>query len=163
METVENWKELTWEQKREERFKKWLEAPGVTFNSPETKEKYRARVTRFIKAIKLEEPDRVPVIHPAGYIAASYAGYNLGEVMYDYRKLADAWLKFMRDFGDMDTFGGTLDIRWMWSCWMFSSTTSHPSWPENTWIQFFTSWPTSPVNTRCRYLGTHTLWYWHYV
>ena len=91
METVANWKELTWEQKREERFKKWLEAPGVTFNSPEAKEKYRERVTRFIKAIKLEEPDRVPVILPSGYLAASYGGSNLGEVMYDYRKLADAW------------------------------------------------------------------------
>lgn len=105
MEGVANWEKLTWEEKREERFKKWLEAPGVTFNSPAAKKAYRERVTRFIKVIKLEEPDRVPVILPAGYLPATYAGYSLREVMYDYQKLADAWRKFNRDF-QPDSFQG---------------------------------------------------------
>jgi len=98
MEGVANWEKLTWQEKREERFKKWLEAPGVTFNSPAAKKAYQERVTRFIKVIKLEEPDRVPVMLPSGYYPAIYAGYSLKEVMYDYRKLADAWRKFNRDF-----------------------------------------------------------------
>jgi hypothetical protein len=105
MEGVANWGKLTWQEKREERFKKWLEAPGVKFNSPSAKKAYRERVTRFIRVIKVEEPDRVPVILPAGYLPATYAGYSLKEVMYDYQKLADAWRKFNRDF-QPDSFQG---------------------------------------------------------
>jgi hypothetical protein len=105
MDTVKNRADMTWEEKREERFKKWLEAPGVKFNSPAAGKAYRERVTRFIKVIKLEEPDRVPVMLPAGYLPATYAGYSLKEVMYDYRKLADAWRKFNHDF-QPDSFHG---------------------------------------------------------
>jgi uroporphyrinogen-III decarboxylase len=98
MEGIANWKELTWEEKREERFKKWLDAPGVTFNNAAAKKRYQANVTRFIKVIKLEEPDRVPCMLPTGYYPAVYAGYSLKEVMYDYQKLSEAWRKFNRDF-----------------------------------------------------------------
>jgi uroporphyrinogen-III decarboxylase len=66
---------------------------------------YQARVTRFIKAIKLEEPDRVPVLLPAGNFAAYYDGGNLKKVMYDYDALKKAWLKFIRDF-ESDSFMG---------------------------------------------------------
>jgi uroporphyrinogen-III decarboxylase len=100
------WAELTPEEKREERFKRWLEAPGVNFNSPEARENYRARVTRLTKAIRLEEPDRVPVRLPASYIPAFYAGGTLKTVMHDYEELKRAWRKFREDFADMDTFGG---------------------------------------------------------
>jgi uroporphyrinogen-III decarboxylase len=105
-DTVKNWAELTPEQKREERYKKWLAAPGVKFKNKEAEKLYKERVTRFIKAIKLEEPDRVPCLLPTGYFPAYYAGYDLKTVMYDYEKQRDAWMKFMDDFGDMDTFGG---------------------------------------------------------
>jgi uroporphyrinogen-III decarboxylase len=105
MEGVKNWSEMTWEEKREERFKKWLEAPGVKFNSPAAKKAYRERVTRFIKVIKLEEPDRVPCILPSGFFPAHYAGYTLKDVMYDYEKLKKAYLKFIDEF-DMDTYTG---------------------------------------------------------
>jgi uroporphyrinogen-III decarboxylase len=98
MEGIANWSTLTWQQKREERFKKWLDAPGVKFDSPAAQKAYKERVTRFIKAIKLEKPDRVPVMLPAGYFPAVYAGYDLKTVMYDYDKLAEAWRKFNKDF-----------------------------------------------------------------
>jgi hypothetical protein len=100
-----SWSELTPEQKQEERFKKWLAAPGVKFNSPEAEKLYKERVSRFIKTIKMEEADRVPCMLPVGYFPAYYAGYDLKTVMYDYEKQRDAWRKFMKDFGDMDTFG----------------------------------------------------------
>ncbi len=96
MDTEKNWADMSWEEKREERFKRWL-SPDVKFVSPEAEKAYKERVTRFIRVIKLEEPDRVPVFLPTGYLPASYAGSSLGEVMYDYDKLRDAWLKFMRD------------------------------------------------------------------
>jgi uroporphyrinogen-III decarboxylase len=105
MATEKKWSDLTWEEKREERFKRWL-SPDVKFSSQEAEKGYRERVTRFIKAIKLEEPDRVPVMLPVGFYPAYYAGFNLKRVMYDYEALKQAWLKFLHDFRDMDIFSG---------------------------------------------------------
>jgi uroporphyrinogen-III decarboxylase len=105
MTTEEKWAELSPEERREERFRRWLSPPGVKFSSSEAEKGYKARVTRFIKAIKLEEPDRVPVMLPAGFYPAYYAGGTLKTVMYDYGELKRAWLKFLNDF-EMDTFNG---------------------------------------------------------
>jgi uroporphyrinogen-III decarboxylase len=101
-ETNKAWKDMTWEEKREERFKKWLN-PGISFESPEAEKRYQERVTRFIKAIKLEEPDRVPVMLPIEHYPAYYAGSNCRKVMYDYEEMRKAWLKFIREF-DSDSF-----------------------------------------------------------
>ena len=73
MKMEKEWARLTPEEKREERFKRWLSPPDVEFSSPEAEKAYKRRVTRFIKAIKLEEPDRVPVMTPAGFLPAYYA------------------------------------------------------------------------------------------
>ena len=102
----EKWTGLTWEEKREERFKRWLSPPEVQFISPEAERLYKARVTRFIRAIKLEEPDRVPVMLPVGNYPAYYAGGDYYTIMHDYQFARQAWIKFMDDFGDMDTFSG---------------------------------------------------------
>jgi hypothetical protein len=53
---------LTSEQKREKRFERWLSPQGVQFKNSEAQKAYQERVNRFIKVIKLEKPDRVPVI-----------------------------------------------------------------------------------------------------
>jgi hypothetical protein len=103
MENKEKWASLSWEEKREERFKRWLSAPDIKFITPQAKKLYQERVTRFIKAIKLEEPDRVPVILPVGNFPAYHAGADIRTIMYDYKIMRDAWVKFMDDFGDMDT------------------------------------------------------------
>jgi len=105
MTTEEKWAELSPDERREERFKRWLSPPGVNFSSSEAEKGYKERVTRFIKAIKLEKPDRVPVMLPAGFYPAYYAGGTLKTVMYDYDELKRAWLKFLNDF-EMDTFNG---------------------------------------------------------
>ena len=102
MNTEKKWADLSWEEKREARFKRWLSPTGVKFSGPEAEKLYKERVTRFIKAIKLEEPDRVPVILPAGNIPAYLAGVNLKTVMYDYDELRRAWRKFFHEF-EMDT------------------------------------------------------------
>ena len=96
------WSDVSWEERREERFQRWL-SPNVRFASPEAEKLYKERVTRFIKAIKLEEADRVPVMLPVEYYPAYHAGGNLKKVMYDYDELKRAWLKFIKDF-DMDSF-----------------------------------------------------------
>ena len=103
--TVEKkWAELSPEEKREERFKRWL-SPDVKFFSPQAEKAYKARLTRIIDAIQLREPDRVPVNLPSGYFPTYYAGITLRTAMYDSDELCRAWLKFMQDF-DMDTFSG---------------------------------------------------------
>ena len=100
------WAEMTWQEKREERFNHWLSAPGVKFVSAESERLYRERATRFIKAIKLEEPDRVPVMLPVGSFPAYHGGADFHTILYDYNELRRTWIKFMDDFGDMDMFMG---------------------------------------------------------
>jgi hypothetical protein len=104
--TAKKWEDMTWQEKREERFKRWLNPPDVKFVSKEAEQLYKQRVTRFIKAIKLEEPDRVPVMLPLGNSPAYWGGANFRTLMYDYKKGHEIWKKFMEYFGDMDMFGG---------------------------------------------------------
>lgn len=99
------WAEMSPEEKREERFKRWLSPKGVKFRDAEAERKYKERVKRFIDAIKLRKPDRVPVMLPIGFLPPYTAGYTLKDVMYDYEKLKRAWLKLIDDF-EMDTFPG---------------------------------------------------------
>ena len=94
---------MTWQEKREERFRRWLSPTDVKFSSPEAEKSYKAKATRMIKAVKMEIPDRVPVHLPGGSIVAYNAGMTLQEVLYDFEKLKPAWLKFLQDF-DMDSF-----------------------------------------------------------
>jgi len=105
MTEEKNWADLTPKQRQEERFKKWLSPQDIEFSSPQAEQGYKERVTRLIKAIKLEEPDRVPVSTPAGFFPAYYHGESLKTVMHDYDELRKAWLKFLKDF-ELDTFAG---------------------------------------------------------
>ena len=100
------WAELTPEGKRQERFKRWLSPPGVKFASPEAEKAYKERVTRQIKVLQVEEPDRVPVSLPASGFPAYYAGTDMRTIMYDYDELRRVTSKFLHDF-DLDTYGGT--------------------------------------------------------
>ena len=99
------WEELTPEEKREKRFKRWLETKDIKFASPEAEKAYKERATRLMNAILLKEPDRVPVQLPVGNFPIYYAGGTLQKVMYDYEELRRAWRKFLYDF-DMDTYSG---------------------------------------------------------
>jgi uroporphyrinogen-III decarboxylase len=100
------WSKLTWQEKREQRFDRWLNPTNIKFVDKEAEQLWKTRVTRFIKAIKLEEGDRVPVMLPTGNYPAYWAGSSYHELMYDYKKGHDIWKKYMKEFGDMDTFGG---------------------------------------------------------
>lgn len=93
----ENWSQLSPEEKRERRFKRWLSPEGVKFKSPEAQAAYKVRVTRLIDAISLREPDRVPVITNSGHVPARYCGYTIKEVMYDSAKVVKAWKKYVND------------------------------------------------------------------
>lgn len=86
-----NWNDLSAEEKREKRFEKWLSTEGRKFNSPEAEQKYKDIVTRLTKAMKLEEPDRVPVMLPTGTVPIYMAGLTYKEAMYDSEKLCKAY------------------------------------------------------------------------
>jgi len=105
MTVDKKWEDMTPSEKRDVRFKRWLSPSDVRFPTPEAEKAYKEKVNRFITAIKLEEPDRVPVVLPVGFFPVYYAGTTLQAVMYDYRELRRAWLKFLHDF-EMDTYSG---------------------------------------------------------
>ncbi|MBN2240548.1 MAG: hypothetical protein JW712_12310 [Dehalococcoidales bacterium] len=102
MNSEKQWTEMTWQEKRDKRFDKWLAAEGISFNNPEAELKYQERATRMIKAIKMEIPDRVPVHLTSGSIIAYNAGFTLKDVIYDYSKIMPAWEKWLKDY-DQDT------------------------------------------------------------
>jgi hypothetical protein len=108
-ERPDNWGELTWQQKRGLRFDRWINGESIPFDSPEAKNHYKERATRLAKAAKLEIPDRVPCMLPAGWFPAMNAGITLKEAMYDPEKMEWAWLKFLDEY-DTDTFDGTLFV-----------------------------------------------------
>lgn len=100
-----NWSELTPDEKREERFKRWLSPEGINFINTDAERLYKERLTMVIDAIKLKEPDRVPTHANCGHGPARYAGYTFKEVMYDPEKLIKAWTKYMEDI-EQDSFPG---------------------------------------------------------
>jgi uroporphyrinogen-III decarboxylase len=102
MKMEKQWSEMTWQEKRDERFKKWLYPGDIKFSSPEAKKKYEERATRMIKATKMEIPDRVPVHLTSGAIIAYNAGFTLKDVIYDYSKIMPAWIKWLQDY-DQDS------------------------------------------------------------
>jgi uroporphyrinogen-III decarboxylase len=100
---------LTPEEKREQRFERWLNPEEVQFANEQAKKKYQERVNRFIKVIKLEKPDRVPFILPAGNFPLYYSGMTLKDGMHDNERLIQAYRKFLADF-ESDTFSSPLMV-----------------------------------------------------
>ncbi|MFC1820494.1 hypothetical protein ACFLZG_05365, partial [Thermodesulfobacteriota bacterium] len=104
---VENWADLSPEEKRAKRIEPHLNLTNIKFKSKKAEKRYKERMTRLLKVYRCEEPDRVPVSLPAGHFPAYYAGGNLHRVMYDYKALRQSWTKFLHDFkDDMDTIRG---------------------------------------------------------
>ncbi|HSW57620.1 MAG TPA: hypothetical protein VLH15_04410, partial [Dehalococcoidales bacterium] len=99
------WTELTPEEKRAERIKKWLSVEHLQFAGPQAKADYQARLKRLSEAILMKKPDRVPCLLPAGQFPAYYAGITVRTAMYDYEAMKKAWLKFLYEF-EGDTFSG---------------------------------------------------------
>jgi uroporphyrinogen-III decarboxylase len=107
----QDWSQLTRDQKREARMKRWLEGTGIAFRDARAEKLYKERVTRHRKAMMCEIPDRVPVQLPSANFPAYHAGYTLKRVMNDYEAMERAWIKFMEDFyEDMDIFRGPGEV-----------------------------------------------------
>jgi uroporphyrinogen-III decarboxylase len=97
------WADMTPQQKKEQRFKWWLDAEGVNFDDADAKKGYKQRVQRMIDVYNVTEPDRVPVSMMVGALPAFLYGSNYYECMYDYDKGVKAFDKFNQDFLDADS------------------------------------------------------------
>ena len=105
------WLELTKEEKREQRLKNYISAPGVKFRDAKAEKLYKERATRVLAANMCQKPDRVPVSLPTGAYPAYYAGYDFKRIMYDYKAARESALKFMWDFyEDMDIYMGGMAL-----------------------------------------------------
>jgi hypothetical protein len=105
------WNKMTPDEKRAERFERWLSPESVKFDSKTAETNYKKRVTRLIKAINCEVPDQVPLLLPS--FPLYYAGMTLKEAMHDNEKACAAYRKFFKDFPESDTFfgGGAMSAR----------------------------------------------------
>ncbi len=93
-----DWEKLDWKQKRERRFQRWLEAPGIEFQSEKARQDYRERAQLLIDALTLKKPSRVPVTTSVGFYVGKHSGLTKKETMYDYEKAAAALIKYHEDF-----------------------------------------------------------------
>jgi hypothetical protein len=93
------WEEMSAKEKREARFKTWLSAEGVKFQSPEAEGTYKAAIMRFKNAVLMEKvPDRVPIFPLGTFLQTSLYGVTPYEAMYDYGKLISAHKRFLQEY-----------------------------------------------------------------
>jgi uroporphyrinogen-III decarboxylase len=104
-----DWSALSPVEKKQQRFKWWLSAEGIKFDSPKTEKAYKERVQRFIDVYEVRQPDRVPVSIPIGNLPAYRANLSYHDVMYDAEKTVNAWAKFNAESG-LDTFASPSGI-----------------------------------------------------
>ena len=97
----QEWSKLSPEEKREERFRRYISTEGREFVSPEARKAYQERVNRFCNAVKMQTSDRVPIITPD--ISLDMAGVKFHTAMYDYDEFRRAYRNSIYNF-DTDMF-----------------------------------------------------------
>jgi len=95
-----DWAQLTPAQKREYRHNWFLNPAHVKFVSPEAEKAYKIRAQRYIDALNLKEPDRVPVNLPVGDLPNIMHGVSMHTAMYDIEKAIEACKAFNEKFSD---------------------------------------------------------------
>ena len=81
--------------------KPWIRGvlhPGPGFISEEAEAAYKRRARRVADVIQLKVPDRVPIVPSFGMFPALDNGFTCEEVMFEYEKASEAWLKTLKDF-----------------------------------------------------------------
>jgi uroporphyrinogen-III decarboxylase len=94
---VKEWKDMTPAERRADLCDKWLNPPGAKYENPKAEKEYKARVQRFLDALNMKKPDRVPVFPMQGFYGAYYGGYTPYDAMYDYNKLMESFTKMIVD------------------------------------------------------------------
>jgi len=102
------WERMSPEERREARFQSWLDPKKINFESPEARAAYQARVSRLKDVIRLQVPDRVPVMPLYTFLPTNLAGLTCREAMYDYDKTTGAWKEFIYRYEPDAYFGPAL-------------------------------------------------------
>lgn len=82
----------------QETLDKWCAGEGIAFVDQEAEAAYKRRARRVADVIQLKVPDRVPVVPSFGMFPALDNGFTCEDVMNDYEKATEAWLKTLDDF-----------------------------------------------------------------
>mgnify|MGYP000945072080 CR=1 FL=1 len=93
-----NWRDLPARDRREARFAAWMALDGKPMATPAAQATFTRHTQRVKDIIDLKKPDRVPLLPFMGSFFAIYGGITAHDVMYDYAKYTQAWLKYNRDF-----------------------------------------------------------------
>jgi len=73
---------------------------------------YQQRLDRYVAAMRLGQPDRIPIRPFAAEFTARYAGYTCQQVTHDYRRAFDAVIKTCADF---DWDAAVPSMIWVWT------------------------------------------------
>jgi hypothetical protein len=93
------WEKMSAKERRDARYKTWLSAQGVKFQSPEAEASYKASITRCKDVLELEKtPDRVPVLLLATFMPVHLYNVTPAEAMYNPEKLVSACKKYLVDY-----------------------------------------------------------------
>lgn len=76
----------------------WCSGQGVHFIDEAAEEAYKERAKRVADVIQLKVPDRVPIAPSFGMFPALDNGFTVEDVMFDYAKATQAWIKTLKDF-----------------------------------------------------------------
>ncbi|MFC1532847.1 uroporphyrinogen decarboxylase family protein [Thermodesulfobacteriota bacterium] len=76
----------------------WCSGQNVNFIDENAEEAYKKRAQRVSDVIQLKVPDRVPVTPSFGMFPALDNGFTVEDVMFDYAKATQAWIKTLKDF-----------------------------------------------------------------
>jgi hypothetical protein len=93
----ENW-EMTPEEKRAQRLKRFVSGENIKFVSPAAQKAYQIRAQRLTDAYSLKQADRVPVSLPAGDLPYLINGVNAYTAMHDIEKAVAACNKFNQQY-----------------------------------------------------------------
>jgi hypothetical protein len=94
-----NWKDMPAAEKRESRFRKWLAAEGIQFESPEAEKNYKAAITRFWNIAELDKiPDRIPIMALGTFMQTQVYNVSPYEAMYDVDKMLATQMRFLNDY-----------------------------------------------------------------
>jgi len=97
----DNWIQMTSEEKMDARLSGWISTEDKKLETFEIVQQYKERTQRYRDVVKLQQPDRVPIILSAGNYVADYSNISHGDMFYDYDKAVQAFIKFHTDF-DLD-------------------------------------------------------------
>lgn len=89
---------MTPEEKLEQHLSAWMTVEGKSFESKEITASYQRRTKRFLDAVNLKQPDRVPNLFLGGGCMVTYGGATLADTFYNPDKTRQATMKFMQDF-----------------------------------------------------------------